>query len=78
MLERTDWLEELRALASAGRLKLRVAREYPPEQAGEAQLAMGAGGLRGRAVIVFGKSARWGRRFGSRGPDFLTGFGFVG
>ncbi len=53
VLERTDWLEELRALASAGRLKLRVAREYPPEQAGDAQRAMDAGGLRGRAVIVF-------------------------
>ena len=53
VLERTDWLEELRALASAGRLKLRVAGEYPPERAGEAQRAMEAGGLRGRAVIVF-------------------------
>jgi NADPH2:quinone reductase len=53
VLERTDWLEELRALASAGKLKLRVAREYPPEQAAEAQRAMDAGGLRGRAVIVF-------------------------
>jgi NADPH:quinone reductase len=53
VLERTDWLEELRALASAGRLKLRVAGEYPPEQAAEAHKAMDAGGLRGRAVIVF-------------------------
>ena len=53
VLERTDWLEDLRELASAGRLELRVAREYPPEQAAEAQRAMEAGGLRGRAVIVF-------------------------
>jgi NADPH:quinone reductase-like Zn-dependent oxidoreductase len=53
VLERTDWLEELRALASAGRLPLRVAGEYPPEQAGEAQQVMDAGGLRGRVVIVF-------------------------
>jgi NADPH:quinone reductase-like Zn-dependent oxidoreductase len=53
VLERTDWLEHLRELASAGRLKLRVAGEYPPEQAAEAQRAMDAGGLRGRAVIVF-------------------------
>lgn len=53
VLERTEWLDELRALASAGRLKLRVAREYPPEQAADAQRAMDAGGLRGRAVIVF-------------------------
>ncbi len=53
VLERTEWLEELRRLASAGRLKLRVAHEYPPEQAAEAHKAMDAGGLRGRAVIVF-------------------------
>ena len=53
VLERTDWLEELRRLASAGRLKLRVAGEYPPEQAAEAHRVMDAGGLRGRAVVVF-------------------------
>jgi len=53
VLERTDWLEELRRLASAGRLQLRVAREYPPEEAAEAHRVMDAGGLRGRAVIVF-------------------------
>jgi len=53
VLERTDWLEELRTLASAGKLKLRVAGEYPPEQAAEAHRVMDAGGLRGRAVIVF-------------------------
>ena len=52
-LERTDWLEELRELASEGRLSLCVAAEYPPEQAAEAQRLMAAGGLRGRAVIVF-------------------------
>ena len=52
-LERTDWLLELRELASQGRIALRVAVEYPPEQAAEAQQAMEAGGLRGRAVIVF-------------------------
>ena len=53
VLERTDWLEELRRLASEGRLQLRVAKEFPPEEAGEAQSLMDAGGLRGRAVIVF-------------------------
>jgi NADPH:quinone reductase-like Zn-dependent oxidoreductase len=53
VLDRTEWLEELRRLASEGRLQLRVAGEYPPEQAGEAQRVMDAGGLRGRAVIVF-------------------------
>ena len=41
VLERTDWLEELRQLASDGRLKLRVAGEFPPEQAAEAQRADG-------------------------------------
>jgi NADPH:quinone reductase len=53
VLERTDWLQELRELASDGRIALRVAGEYPPEQAAEAQRVMAAGGLRGRAVIVF-------------------------
>lgn len=53
VLERTDWLQELRELAGAGELQLRVAAEYPPEQAAEAQQLMDAGGLRGRAVIVF-------------------------
>jgi NADPH2:quinone reductase len=52
-LERTDWLEELRQLAADGRLQLRVVGEYPPEQAAEAERIMDAGGLRGRAVIVF-------------------------
>ncbi len=52
-LERTDWLQEVRALASAGRLRLRVAATYAPEQIAEAQRVMDAGGLRGRAVIVF-------------------------
>jgi NADPH2:quinone reductase len=53
VLDRTDWLEQLRDLASEGRLALRVAGEYPAEQAAEAQRVMDAGGLRGRAVIVF-------------------------
>jgi len=53
VLQRTDWLDELRELASEGRIKLRVAREFPPEQAADAHRLMDAGGLRGRAVIVF-------------------------
>jgi NADPH2:quinone reductase len=53
VLERTDWLEQLRELASAGRLQLRVAGEYPPEQAHEAQRVMDAGGVRGRLLITF-------------------------
>lgn len=52
-LERTDWLEELRQLSSAGTLRLRVSDTFRPEQAGEAQQLMEAGGLRGRAVVVF-------------------------
>jgi NADPH:quinone reductase-like Zn-dependent oxidoreductase len=53
VLERTEWLEQLRDLASDGRLKLRVAGEYPPDRAADAHRAMEAGGLRGRALIVF-------------------------
>jgi len=53
VLDRTDWLQELRRLASQRRLQLRVAAEYPPEDAAGAQRVMDAGGLRGRAVIVF-------------------------
>jgi NADPH2:quinone reductase len=52
-LERTDWLWEVRELAERGVLVPRVAETYPPEAAGEAQRRMEAGGLRGRAVIVF-------------------------
>jgi NADPH:quinone reductase-like Zn-dependent oxidoreductase len=53
VLDRTDWLEHLREGASAGRLALRVAGEYPPERAADAHALMEAGGLRGRALIVF-------------------------
>jgi NADPH:quinone reductase len=53
VLQRTDWLEQLRELAGAGRLTLRVAGTYPPEQAAEAHRLMDAGGLRGRALITF-------------------------
>ena len=54
VLDRTDWLLEARELAARGVLALRVAETYPPERAGDAQRRMEAGGLRGRAVIVFG------------------------
>ena len=50
---RTDWLHELRELASRGRLQLRVAGTYPPERAADAHRLTEAGGLRGRAIIVF-------------------------
>ncbi len=52
-LERTDWLELLRQLAENGTIKLRVAGEYPLEQAAEAQRVLAAGGLRGRSVLRF-------------------------
>lgn len=53
VLARTDWLERLRRLASEGRMPLRVAAQLPAERAAEAHRMMEAGGLRGRAVIVF-------------------------
>jgi len=49
VLERTDWLHEIRELG----LPLRVAATYPPERAADAHRQMEAGGIRGRAVIVF-------------------------
>lgn len=52
-LTRTDWLNELRDLASSGAVTLRVAGQDPPERAADAHRAMEAGGLRGRGVIVF-------------------------
>ena len=58
VVDRTDWLEEARALASRGVLPLRVAETYPPERAADAQRRMEAGGLRGRAVIVFTERTR--------------------
>jgi NADPH:quinone reductase-like Zn-dependent oxidoreductase len=54
VLKRTDWLRELQEMASDGRIALRVAAQLPPEQAAEGHRLMDAGGLRGRAVIVFG------------------------
>jgi NADPH2:quinone reductase len=53
VLERTEWLEHLRDRASSGALQLRVAAEVQPEEAARAHELMEAGGLRGRAVIVF-------------------------
>ena len=53
VLERTDWLQELSELAARGALTLRVAATFPPELAPDAHRQMEAGGLRGRAVIVF-------------------------
>ena len=53
VLERTDWLWEVRQLAHDAVLVPRVAGTYAPEAAADAQRRMEAGGLRGRAVIVF-------------------------
>lgn len=53
VFERTDWLESLRDRIADGALALRVAGEYAPEQAADAQRALAAGGLRGRRVIMF-------------------------
>jgi NADPH:quinone reductase len=54
VIERTGWLKELRALAAEGVLTLRVAETFPPERAAEAHRLLEQGGLRGRALIVFG------------------------
>jgi NADPH2:quinone reductase len=53
VIERTDWLLELGELAAAGVLRPRVAATFPPERAADAHRLMEAGGLRGRAVLVF-------------------------
>jgi NADPH:quinone reductase-like Zn-dependent oxidoreductase len=46
-------LEALGELVAKGRLTLRVADTFPPEQAAVAQVQLSAGGVRGRLVIVF-------------------------
>lgn len=50
-----EWekLDRLRQLVDAGRIMLRVAATYPPEQAGEAHRRLEAGGTRGRILIEF-------------------------
>jgi NADPH:quinone reductase len=53
VLERTEWLELLRAMVAGGQIKLRVTGEYAPERIADAQRALAAGGLRGRPVILF-------------------------
>ncbi len=53
VLERTEWLELLRDMVAAAEIKLRVAGEFEPERTADAQRALAAGGLRGRAVILF-------------------------
>ncbi len=53
VLDRTDWLVQLRDLASRGRIALRVAATLRPDDAEEGYRLTSAGGLRGRAVLVF-------------------------
>ena len=53
VLDRTDWLEELSAVAASKAIKLRVTGEFPPERLADAQGALEGGGLRGRSVIIF-------------------------
>jgi NADPH:quinone reductase len=48
-----DKLDGLRRLAEEGRIALRVARTFLPEEAGEAHRILEAGGTRGRLVIEF-------------------------
>jgi NADPH:quinone reductase-like Zn-dependent oxidoreductase len=46
-------LARLGHLVADGRLSLRVAQTFPPEQAAEAQRKLAAGGTRGRLLIAF-------------------------
>ncbi|MDA1010218.1 MAG: NADP-dependent oxidoreductase [Chloroflexi bacterium] len=50
---RPELLDRLRQLVEEGRLTLRVAATYAPEQAHEAHRRLEAGGTRGRCVITF-------------------------
>jgi NADPH:quinone reductase len=52
-LQNRTALEELGRLAGEGRLSLRVAGSYPPEEAAEAHRRLAAGGTRGRLIIAF-------------------------
>jgi NADPH2:quinone reductase len=48
-----DKLDQLRQLVDAGKIALRVALTFPPEQAAEAHRRLEARGTRGRIVITF-------------------------
>jgi len=45
--------DRLGHLVAKGRLALRVAETFPPEEAANAHRKMAAGGIRGRLLIVF-------------------------
>jgi NADPH:quinone reductase len=53
VLERTEWLELLRNMVTAGEIKLRAVEEFAATKAADAQRALVAGSLRGRPVILF-------------------------
>jgi NADPH2:quinone reductase len=50
---RADLLDRLRAHVEVGKITLRVAATYPPEQAADAHRRLEAGGTRGRLVLVW-------------------------
>ncbi|MET7441787.1 zinc-binding dehydrogenase, partial [Streptomyces sp. NPDC005568] len=50
---RRDKLDLLRRLADEGKLTLRVADRFPPEEAAHAHRLLEAGGVRGRLILVF-------------------------
>ena len=50
---RADLLDRLRQLVEAGKITLRVAATFPPEQAAEAHRRLEARGTRGRLLILF-------------------------
>jgi NADPH:quinone reductase-like Zn-dependent oxidoreductase len=52
-LENQEALDRLGQLAGQGRLSLRVAATFPPEQAASAHRRLAAGGTRGRLLIAF-------------------------
>ena len=53
VLERTEWLELLRNMVTAGEIKLRAVEEFAATKAADAQRALVAGSPRGRPVILF-------------------------
>jgi NADPH:quinone reductase-like Zn-dependent oxidoreductase len=55
VLERTDWLEELRQRVEAGDIVPLVAGEFTAEKVSEAHQMLTVGGVRGRPVITFSR-----------------------
>ena len=51
--ENNNALRDLTALVAAGKLTLRVAETFAPEQAAEAHVRLAEGGVRGRLLITF-------------------------